>query len=297
MNTSARTLTFANLAAPTRLDKALRQHIPQWGRRAIQQTITAGQVQVNGRKVWLCSWKVNNGDRVVIANPPPSKPVQPQQFDDSWLIATTAALIAVNKPAGLLSEASRAGKRANLLDLARARFGPVSLAHRLDRDTSGVLLLTRPGSINRYVDAAFKAKTVQKTYLAIIPKTDRLSTTGIIDTRLAPHPQRRDMMAIVKRGGQRAITRYHLGPAIEARQLIFLYPETGRTHQLRSHLAHLNVPIFGDRLYSRGWQTEPRLMLHAYQLDLPVLGSLPAQQFIAPPPAEFRPFLSSTEAN
>jgi RluA family pseudouridine synthase len=280
-------IVVQGLAQPTRLDRVLRTAYPQAGRQAVQRLIGAGQVMVNGQTVRLSSWLVRNGDQLALLVEPPAKPEQPGAFDDAWIIARDDDLIAVDKPAGLLSEQARAPDAANLLDLATARFGPLTLFHRLDRDTSGVVLLTRGGLVNRYLDAAFKAGTVQKEYLAVVASPNRLASQGVITARLGPHAARRDMVAVVDRGGQRAVTRYRVVAEAEGRQWVLLRPETGRTHQLRVHLASLDAPILGDRLYNPTWQPHMRLMLHALRITLPAADGWPERSFVAPPPADF----------
>ncbi len=274
------------LAKPTRLDRVLRDRFPDWGRQAVQGLISAKGVKVNGRVVWLASWQVQNGDRLEIAQPPAAKPAPLTHFEDRWLIAVEDALIVVNKPAGLLSEAPSMRDAANLLDLAKARFGELILFHRLDRDTSGVVLLTRPGPINQYLDRAFKEGLVQKEYLAVVAKPNQLAQSGIIDARLDSHSQRRDMMTVVARGGQAAVTRYAIVEERQNHQLVRLWPQTGRTHQLRVHLAHLGAPILGDRLYGQA-DSAKRLMLHAQHITLPAHKEFPVRMYEAPLPPEF----------
>ncbi len=281
--------TAVQLPKPTRLDRVLRDQFPLWGRQAVQRVIAAGKVRLNGRVVKLSSWEVNNGDRVEITDPPLEKAPTAAQWDEAWVIAADAELIAINKPAGLLSEATRFSPAANLLDLAKQRFGHVILFHRLDRDTSGVVLLTRPGPINKYLTAAFQNHTIRKEYLAVVAAPNDLAAEGVIDTRLGPHPDRRDQMTIVPRGGQRAITRYAIENERHAKQLIRLRPETGRTHQLRVHLAHLHAPILGDRLYGPQPPQHSRLLLHAQQIELPAAEGYLARSFVAPLPVEFWP--------
>ena len=274
-----------NQPGPLRLDRALREHFPQWGRNAVQQVIGARQVQVNGKVVWLASWQVQNNDRIVVAAPPAAKPVAAAHFEDQWLLADEADLVAVNKPAGLLAEPTRWGTGVNLRDLAVARFGPLTLFHRLDRDTSGVILLTRSRATNQYLDIAFKTHTVRKGYVAVIPRTPGLAASGVINTLLAPDPQRRDRMVVVNRSGERAITHYTLGALLGDHQIVQLWPQTGRTHQLRVHLAHLGAPIVGDRLY--GGAMHERLLLHAHTLELPAAEGFPARHYVAPLPPSF----------
>lgn len=273
-------------ATPLRLDRALRVQFPSWGRQAIQKLITTRQVTVNSRNVWLASWEVQKGDQITISEPPEALPQGADRFDDRWLIADTGEIIAVNKPPGLLSEPTRWGQGANLRDLAIERFGKLILFHRLDRDTSGVVLLTRPGAINKILDEAFKTHSVQKEYVALVHTPNRLARQGIIDARLNTHPQRRDKIVVVEKGGQRAVTRYEVENSVKGRQRVHLWPQTGRTHQLRVHLAHLGAPILGDRLYGDA-DSANRLMLHAYQITLPVDSQGSQMTFIAPWPKEF----------
>ena len=275
------------LAQPTRLDRVIRNNFPKWGRRAVQALVNAGRVKVNGRQVWLCSWKVKNGDRLDIVNPPQEKVPPPTRFDKSWIISHESELIAVNKPAGLLSHSTRWTQTGNLLDLAIKRFGPLSLFHRLDRDTSGVVLLTGNGPINRYLDQAFKSRMIKKEYIALVPAKNNLSSSGIIKARIGPHGKRRDMMAVVARGGKHAITRYEIIAESDGKQLLRLWPETGRTHQLRVHLLHKGAPILGDRLYGTPPRRAKRLMLHARQITLPALEEFPQRVYTAPVPEEF----------
>lgn len=284
-----RWVTVQGLARPTRLDRVLRTVYPQAGRQAVQRLIGAGQVAVNGQTVRLSSWLVRNGDRVELQTEPSAKPAQPAVFDDAWILALDDDLVAVNKPAGLLSEPTRWSGAANLLDLATARFGPLTLFHRLDRDTSGVVLLTRGGPVNRYLDEAFKAGAVEKEYLAVVATPNQLEPEGVITARLAPHPNRRDRVVATPRGGQRAVTRYRVVGEAGTLQWVRLWPETGRTHQLRVHLATLDAPIVGDRLYNPTWQQGDRLLLHAWRITLPAADAWPERSFTAPLPADFPP--------
>jgi RluA family pseudouridine synthase len=279
----------ANLAKPTRLDRVLRDQFPEWGRQAVQRAIGAGKVRLNGRAVKLASWEVHNGDRVEVADPPAAKTQVASQWEESWIVAETAELIAVNKPAGLLSEPTRFSPAANLLDLAKQRVGEVILFHRLDRDTSGLLLLTRPGPINKYLTAAFQNHTVKKEYVAVVAFPNQLEASGTIDVRLGEDPDRRDRMVVVPRGGQRAVTRYAIEDQQNNRQLVRLYPETGRTHQLRVHLAQLGAPILGDRLYGPQPPQHSRLLLHSQRIELPAADGRPGQTFEAALPAGFWP--------
>lgn len=269
MSASPAVVRASGLSQPQRLDRFLRDQFPAWGRQGVQKAIGTGEVSVNGKGVWLASWQVRNGDTVAVRTPPAALPQGPEVFDPVWLVADDGDLLALNKPAGLLAEPTRWGTGVNLLALARAYFGEeLILFHRLDRDTSGVLLLTRPGPVNRWLDAQFKEHTVRKEYVAIVALPNRLGQEGTIDARLAPDPQRRDRVVVVEKGGQWARTGYVLEKNTATRARYRLFPQSGRTHQLRVHLAHRGAPILGDRLYGDA-NAALRLLLQAHRLTLP----------------------------
>jgi 23S rRNA pseudouridine1911/1915/1917 synthase len=263
----------------------LRERYPDWGRQAVDRLIDTRRVLVNGRTVWLASWLINNLDTISVSEAPAAKPVPFQQFEDAWLLAEDADLLVVNKPAGLLSESPSRRTAPNLLSLAEDRFGPLTLLHRLDRDTSGVVILTRSVDANRTLTQAFQTPGVAKHYIAIVRAPNRLDASGVIDAHLAPHPSRRDLMAIVTKGGRTATTRYAVLGSMAGRQFVSLWPTTGRMHQLRVHLASMGAPILGDRLYGIA-SSAKRLMLHAYQITIPLPDSQP-RTFSAPLPPEF----------
>lgn len=271
---------------PRRLDRALRERYPDASRQSIQRLIADKQVQVNGRTVWLASWEVVAGDEIAVAQPPARLPDQPKSFDPAWLIADEKDIIAINKPTGLLSEPANRTDRASLLQLASLVFGTVTLFHRLDRDTSGVLLMTRGGAVNQRLASAFKTRSVVKEYIAEVSVPNRLETAGTIITRMDTDPNRRDRSVVVERGGVLAVTHYAVVTDASGRQWVRLHPETGRMHQLRVHMAALDAPILGDRLYG-DITSAPRLMLHAYRITLPADLFGADTTFTAPRPPEF----------
>ena len=272
--------TVSGQKGQTRLDNVLRNQYPLWGRRAIAKIINNRQVRVSGKTVWLGSWKVKNGDKIVIFDPPENKPEAPAAFEPSWVVADQGDLIVVNKPAGLRSQAARAGDDENLLTLAQEYYSAdIHLFHRLDRDTSGLCLLTRPGPVNAYLDEVFKSQQAEKEYLALVGQTGQLEDEGVLRSYLARHEHRSDMMQVVEKGGQYAQTAYRLEGQAKGGWLVRLWPKTGRTHQLRVQLASLQAPIRGDRLY--GGAKAKRLMLHARRLALPELDGFPPRAWEA----------------
>lgn len=281
-------LKLTKLPHSLRLDQALRQRFPHWGRKAIGTAISSRSVKVNGKVVWLASWEVFNGDVIDADVPEDDQPKPREVFDAGWLVADEGDIIVVNKPAGLLTAPSRAVNSVNLHDLAQAHFGELLLIHRLDRDTSGLVLLTRPGKMTKLVAKAFASRKVSKEYRAVVGWPNRLKAEGVIEAKLGIDPNRRDQMVVSDAEGQTATTRYQLLPHVAGTksQQVQLWPETGRTHQLRVHLAHLGSPILGDRLYGN-IHSAKRLMLHAHRLELPRLGERGEKSFEAKLPEGF----------
>lgn len=225
----------------------------------------------------MSSWKVERGDRIEIHLPPDPKEAGPESFDARWVVADEGSYLVVDKPEGLRPEPTqRNDTTPNLLSMMKTAFGSeIVLAHRLDRDTSGLIIATRPGTIRAQLDEMFRTHTIEKRYEAIVTAPNDLSPSGTIDSLLAPDQDRRDKQCVVERGGKRAITEYEVfqGPAPAAattgQQRVRLWPRTGRTHQLRVHCASAGAPILGDRLYGEH-ASAPRLLLHATELQLPL---------------------------
>lgn len=282
----------AAAAVRGRLDKALRAAFPSWARRDVDEAISSRRVAVNGRTVWLGSWQVEPGDELVVLDPPSAKPVFTAIWDDGWLVHVDENLVVVNKPSGLRSEPRRAGDAdASLLTICAQKFGALTLAHRLDRDTSGLVVLARTTAARRTLDAAFKEHAMAKHYVAVVGAHTELADEGTIDERLAPDPRRRDAMVVVERGGDSARTRYRVRVRDGRRVLLDLWPETGRTHQLRLHCVAIGAPILGDRLYGDA-TSAPRLMLHAYELLVPAIVDGRPRTLTAPLPDGFVPTTS-----
>jgi 23S rRNA-/tRNA-specific pseudouridylate synthase len=273
-----------------RLDRVLRGRFPGWQRADLTRLLSRRQITVNGRPVWLGSWQVSAGDTIIIFRPPAIvPPAPPPVFQQDWLLADQGDLLVVCKPAGLLSQPVRQspGDRQppgdDLLSLAQSWFGPdIRLFHRLDRDTSGLCLLTRPGPVNAYLDQAFKSRTVTKEYIALLAGIGGLEERGELRSYLDADPERSDRMAVVPRGGQYAHTEYLLLERGIGQIRIWLQPHTGRTHQLRVQLAAAGAPIIGDRMY--GGHRADRLMLHAERIALPSAEDFPARDWTCPAP-------------
>jgi RluA family pseudouridine synthase len=271
--------------ATTRLDRALRTGFPEWARADVDAAVSTRRVQVNGRVVWMSSWKVEPGDRIVVHQPPKPKPTGPSVFDPEWIVADEGEYVVLNKPEGLRSEQTRDNDTTpNLLSLLQAAVDDdLVLAHRLDRDTSGLIIATRSGPIRAQLDSMFSTHMITKRYVAIVGTPNRFERSGTIDSFIAPDPKRKDTMRVVERGGKRAVTDYKVVADSGESLRLDVWPRTGRTHQLRVHCAWLGGPIVGDRIYGRG-TIKSRLMLHAESLAIPLPGPDTPRTYFAPAP-------------
>jgi 23S rRNA pseudouridine955/2504/2580 synthase/23S rRNA pseudouridine1911/1915/1917 synthase len=227
-------------------------------------------------------------------------------------------LIAVEKPAGLATIPGRGEDDSVLERLARQLGMPstgqddprVRVVHRLDKDTSGVLLFATNRAAQQHVSHQFQNNTVAKEYLALV-RGRPLQASGEIDAPLAPHPASQRRMAVVKHGGRPARTDWRVEEQFRGFTLIRCFPKTGKTHQIRVHLAHIGLPLAIDPLYGssspvflsefkRGYRKShgeeecpliDRLTLHAHRLRISDLANQPAQ-IESDPPKDLRAILN-----
>lgn len=210
--------------------------------------------------------------------------VASDRFQPDWIVYQDDDLLVVHKPAGLLTHASADKTRANLVDLlrqARPELDGLVLQHRLDRETSGLLVLTIGPALRASVAQQFANRDVQKEYLCWV-KGKRLSARWTVD---APLTQKSGRVRVGP--GQTALTEFALLDRAGPYCLLRAVPRTGRKHQIRAHLAHRGLPILGDALY--GGEPAPRLLLHAQRLELthPITGQ--ALSWTAEPSSDFKP--------
>jgi tRNA pseudouridine32 synthase/23S rRNA pseudouridine746 synthase len=201
------------------------------------------------------------------------------------LLYEDAEALVIDKPAGLPVDRPRDGSDAVEMRLEGLRFGfarPPSIVHRLDRNTSGCLLLARTERAHRRFSTTFEEGRVEKVYLAVVDGVPG-ETAGTIDLALAKRSSREDGWRMVPDPrGKRAVTDWRLLGKAGGRALLSLMPATGRTHQLRVHMASgLGLPIVGDPVYGAGGG----MMLHAWQLAMPREGKAAIACTAPPPPA------------
>jgi 23S rRNA pseudouridine1911/1915/1917 synthase len=257
-----------------RIDVVLADAFPDLSRARIQRLIAGGHALLNGE----CARKsaaVVEGDTLELALPPRSHvSVRAEECPDLAILFEDQSVVAVDKPAGLAVHGAPGDTSPSVAQWMLARLGSGAggfdadhpgIVHRLDKDTSGVLLLAKTPRAQSAVSAAFEARTVEKTYLAVtdaVPNRRR----AVIDAPIARHPGDRTRMAVV-RNGRTSRTGYEVLGEDHGRALILVHPETGRTHQIRVHLAAIHCPVTFDRVY--GTEGEGRQLLHAWRIRIP----------------------------
>jgi 23S rRNA pseudouridine1911/1915/1917 synthase len=256
-----------------------------------RRAIDAGGVFVEGHRCKVASRKVWP-DQKVIANLEEGgrDASAPAPLDRSRLLYSDPYLAAVDKPAGVAAQATLTTDRGTLPALVAGLLdGPAILVHRLDRETSGVTLFARTKEAAAALAEAFRTGVPQKTYLALCAKAPS-PPEGRIAEPLGKDLQRAGLRRVDPRG-EAAATRYRTLRAGPHGALVEAQPETGRTHQIRIHLAHLGASLLGDPRYGGprrvGEQRIPRVMLHAARLALPHPVTGAPMIFEAPTPEDF----------
>lgn len=282
-----------------RLDTYLaeREGVP---RSLVQKLIKTGVAMVNGEVVTCPARSISEADNVVFQPPPTPDEGEWLAGFSRYVIYADDNVIVVNKPAGMLVHAKGGiAKELTVADYVRSQFNPDELAdnadnnrlgivHRLDRATSGVMICARNLATASYLSRQFAERKVKKVYLALVSSLPGHSAARI---NLSIRRSRRAPATFVVDGnGKVAITDYTVQKEYpDGRALLELRPLTGRTHQLRVHLAHLGCPIVGDAVYGHAHYRD-RLMLHAYRLEISIPGQDGAERriFTAPLPADFQ---------
>ena len=249
-------------------------HVPSISRSRVAQLAAGGGVRVDERPR-KPAFRVRRGQAVEITVPPPAPSgVQPEAIPLD-IVLEDADLLVVNKPAGLTvhpAPGHPSGTLVNaLLSAVRDLAGiggelRPGIVHRLDKDTSGLLVVAKSDAAHRVLAAQFKAHTAQRTYLAVVRGRVRRDE-GTIAAALGRHPVRRTRIAVVARG-RPAVTHYTVLERFRNATLLACRLETGRTHQIRVHLAHAGHPLLGDPVYGRARAPEiARQALHAARLE------------------------------
>lgn len=296
-----------------RLDQFVAANLaPEYSRSQVARMIKAGLVTLNGG-VARASSALHRGDRVEIRPlPAPAAVPVPASAPEIEVLFADSELIVVNKPAGMTVHPAPGHLHSTLVDALMARFPDLAtmvepdgvvrpgIVHRLDKETSGVMVVARTPFARTALSSQFKERTVRKIYVAVVRgrvARDRQE----IARALGRHPTERKRMSVRSRNPREAISHatvlHRLDDPVAAATLVRVRPETGRTHQIRVHLATIGHPCLGDPLYggSKGKDESgfARQALHALALavDHPRTGE--RLEFIAPIPDDMRRFLAS----
>ena len=294
-------LSVDSETAGLRLDACLAEQMPEISRSRWQKMIDDGLVKVNGSS-YRANRKLRIGD-VVTWDVPEDKPEEmvPEQISLSILHEDDAILV-LNKPPGLVVHPA-AGNETGTLVNALLHHDPVfrtlersGIVHRLDKDTSGVLVVAKSQVAMTELQRQFKSRETEKEYLALV--WGRLPDQGRIVTWIGRHPVHRQKMAVLETAGREAVSNYETLERFSEVSLVRIRIETGRTHQIRVHMAHLGHPVLGDRVYGRGRRSNSlprpeRQMLHAYRLGFTHPASRKWLSFEAPMFEDMRQMLES----
>jgi 23S rRNA pseudouridine1911/1915/1917 synthase len=264
-----------------RLDRYLADQLPELSRARIQKLIEQGHVWVNDGTCLSKKVAVQSGDRIHLTIPD-AQPLDVQAEDIPLdILYEDNSLLIINKPVGLVVHPAPGHEVGTLVNALLAHcpnlegIGGVQrpgIVHRLDKDTSGAIAIAKTDQAHHHLQAQFKAKTARRDYLAVVygvPKTLK----GTIDAPVGRHLIDRKKMAVVpeEKGGRRAVTHWQVEERLGNYTVMLFQLETGRTHQIRVHSAHIGHPVVGDYVYGSGRSVGvnlPGQALHAWKLRL-----------------------------
>ncbi len=309
-------LTIAPGQQRLRIDRYLQQALPAISRHKVHELIDAGLVHVDG-KAPKKSYKIGPGEliEVFFRDQPPSD-VRPEPipleiaYEDEFLLV-------VNKPQGMVTHPAHGHFSGTLVNalmhyLGQEDAGPTirpGIVHRLDKGTSGLLVIAKNETVHRQLTSQFSAREVKRIYLSLVWGRFKESE-GIVDAPLGRHPGDRKRFAVVRKGGKTAITTFKVEETFRDTSLLSLRLKTGRTHQIRIHLEYQGHPVFGDATYGgrhkrlmgmpgqrRNFYTGlidllPDVALHAQTLGFNHPITREDMEFSAPPPDNFSQILN-----
>jgi 23S rRNA pseudouridine1911/1915/1917 synthase len=289
-------LTIPLELAGLRLDQALAKLLPAESRTRLAKLIVEGHVLVDGAKA-AARLKLKSGEQVEVALVP--RPAQIAFRPEAIaldVIYEDGDILVIDKPAGLVVHPGSGNWEGTLLN-AILHHAPgaehlprAGIVHRLDKDTSGLLVVAKSESAQQALVRQLQARTVKRTYLAVV--RGRIARPGTVDAPIGRHPVQRTKMAVVA-SGKPATTHYRVREALPEHTLLECDLETGRTHQIRVHLASIGHPLEGDPAYSgRGPRLLERQALHAWKLAFRHPRTEKDVKFEAPVPADLRELLA-----
>ena len=273
-----RRLDVDRASAGTRLDRWLTAAVPEQSRAKIQLLIADGHVRVDGAAA-KASHRLRGGERVEIEIPPPAPEMLEPEAIALTVVHEDAHVLVIDKPAGMVVHPGAGHARGTLAAAALAHAPSVAgvggprrpgVVHRLDKDTSGLLVMAKSQAAYDSLTAQLAARTMRRVYLSVVHGRVA-SAQGIVDKPIGRDPRDRTRMAVRPAGqGRRAVTRWRVLERFPQFTLLEARLETGRTHQIRVHFASLGHPVAGDTVYGGRRRTVPvaldGLALHAAEL-------------------------------
>ena len=286
--------------AGMRLDQALARLLPGHSRNRLAKLIEEGHVLLDGAQVRGRA-KLKSGEALDVTLVPRPEEASFRAEDIALdVLHEDDAVLVVAKPAGLVVHPGSGNWAGTMLNALLHRVPALKhlpragIVHRLDKETSGLLVVAKTESAQLDLVNQLQARTVKRTYLAIARGTT--APEGTIDAPIGRDPRSRTRMAVVK-GGKPAITHYKVRERFPAHTLLTCELETGRTHQIRVHLASIGHPLEGDPVYGgRGARKLERQALHAWKLAFRHPGTGKIARFEAPPPQDFKALLEELRA-
>jgi 23S rRNA pseudouridine1911/1915/1917 synthase len=286
-----RKLGFNSPAPDVRLDKYLARALPEFSRAHLQRLIEQGYVLVNGQRT-KASQRLTSSDRITVELPPsPGRPL-PEPIPLAAIYEDQDIMV-IDKPAGLTVHPAPGHPSHTLVNAILAHCPGLKMSndvmrpgivHRLDKDTSGLIVIAKNDFAREYLAAQFRSRTVTKRYLVLVK--GRLSPEqGIIEAPIGRDPHRRRRMAVMESGKQ-ATTQYQVQEYLDSYTLLEVSPVTGRTHQIRIHLSAIGCPVIGDVTYGVKSAHLPRQFVHAYRLGFRLPSTKQYQEFTSPLPAD-----------
>jgi 23S rRNA pseudouridine1911/1915/1917 synthase len=287
-----------------RLDKFLVECLPEFSRSRLQNLIKNEYVKVDGRVASKAGQTLEQGALVEVHIPPPVPSTLVPESVPLEIIFENPEVLVVNKPAGMVVHPSAGHATGTLVHAALAHAPEMNgvggvrrpgVVHRLDKNTSGLILLAKNDSAHNWLQSQFKKRQVKKEYLALVDGTPP-TQKGRVEAAIGRDPSHRKRMAILpNHKGRQAISEYRTVERFSQHTLVRVFPLTGRTHQIRLHMKFLGCPIVGDTVYGKHRPSIPikRHFLHAHRLTLILPGESAPTTFEAPLPGELVEILES----
>lgn len=288
-----------------RLDKLISDTLRDVSRRRAQTAILDGQVRLNGEICLKASTRVETGDKVEISLALEREDVLLAENIPLNIIYVDENVIVINKNAGMVVHPGAGNPSGTLVNALLYKWpelreageaGRPGIVHRLDKDTSGVLIVARNNSSYKWLVRQFKSRKVIKKYLALLdghPPTP----SGRIEANIGRDDTHRQRMTVKYGQSRAAISEYQTIQTYPRHTLVEVQPHTGRTHQIRVHMAFIQAPITGDRVYGRRKLSVPieRFFLHANKLGIILPGDKQITEFVAPLPDDLKEILKTVE--